>query len=295
MAEIREGYMPFRGMKTYYRIVGHTTQRFPAPLVLLHGGPGSTHNYFEVLDPLADEGMQLIMYDQLGCGLSYVEGHPELWVLDTWMDELDALRDHLRLERLHLLGQSFGGMLAIAYYIEYHPRGIASLVLSSTLSSSKLWAKEQHMLMQKLSAADQSAIREAEAANDFTGERVIEATAHFMERFCSGPVTESSPECLRRKGPGGRESYLTAWGPNEFTATGTLRDFDYTDRLGEIDVPALVLRGSRDLCTETLASTLQKGIPGAESRVFEGARHACCVDAREAYMQTLLEWMECHR
>ncbi len=294
MAEIREGFMPFRGYRTYYRIIGKPSERFPAPLMLLHGGPGSTHNYFEVLDALADEGMQLIMYDQLGCGLSYVEGHPEWWVMDTWMDELDALRDTLRLERLHLLGQSFGGMLTLAYMIEFHPRGIASVILSSTLSSSKLWASEQHRLIETMSEEDQEAIREAENMNDFSGKRVIEATARFMEAFCSGPVTENSPECLRRNVPRGRESYLTAWGPNEFTASGTLRDFDYTGRLGEIDVPALVLRGTKDLCTETLASTLCRGIPGAEMHVFEGARHSCCVDAREEYMQTVLDWMERH-
>ena len=87
MAEIREGFMPFRGYRTYYRIIGKPSERFPAPLMLLHGEPGSTHNYFEVMDALADEGMQLIMYDQLGCGLSYVEGHPEWWSwIHGWMN-----------------------------------------------------------------------------------------------------------------------------------------------------------------------------------------------------------------
>lgn len=292
MARIIEGCMPFRGTHTYYRIIGDVSTRFPTPIVLLHGGPGSTHNYFEMLDPLADEGMQLIMYDQIGCGLSYVEGHPEWWVMGTWMEELAALRDTLKLERMHLLGQSFGGMLALAYLIECRPSGIASVILSSTLSSSRLWAQEQHRLIRTLSEEDQQAIREAETIGDFTGSRVQEATAHFMETYCAGPVTEESPECLRRNVPKGRESYLTAWGPNEFTATGTLRDFDYTDRLKEIRVPALILRGSRDLCTETLAETLHRGIPGSEMHVFEGARHSCCVDARDAYMQTLREWME---
>lgn len=294
MAEIIEGYMPFRGVQTYYRIVGEPSERFPAPLMLLHGGPGSTHNSFEVLDALADDGMQLIMYDQVGCGRSYIEGHPEWWMMDTWMDELDALRDTLRLERLHLLGQSFGGMLTLAYMIEYHPRGIASVILSSTLSSSRLWAREQHRLIQTLSKEDQEAIREAEEKNDFSGARVMEATGHFMEAFCSGPVTETSPECLKREAHRGRESYLTAWGPNEYTASGTLKDFDYTERLGEIEVPALVLRGSRDLCTDVLASTLRNGIPGAEMKVFEGARHSCYVDARDAYMETIRDWMERH-
>ena len=79
---ITTGKMPFKGYETYYRIVGGKTDK--APLLLLHGGPGSTHNYFEVLDSLAaTTGRQVISYDQLGCGESYVEGHPELWTLKT--------------------------------------------------------------------------------------------------------------------------------------------------------------------------------------------------------------------
>ena len=74
---ITEGYMPFMGYQTYYRIVGEPSEK--APLLLLHGGPGSTHNYFEVLDCIAETGRQVVSYDQIGCGNSYLDGHPELW------------------------------------------------------------------------------------------------------------------------------------------------------------------------------------------------------------------------
>ena len=94
--KIQTGKMPFKGFETYYRIVGEATAN--APLLLLHGGPGSTHNYFEVLDSLAESThRQVIFYDQLGCGESFVEGHPELWTLETWIEELEALRAWLRL------------------------------------------------------------------------------------------------------------------------------------------------------------------------------------------------------
>ena len=112
--KITEGYMPYLGYKTYYRIAGECSGN-KKPLILLHGGPGSTHNYFEVLDRLADEGRAIISYDQLGCGNSYVEGHSELWCSKTWMNELIELRKYLGLNELHLLGQSWGGMLSIEY------------------------------------------------------------------------------------------------------------------------------------------------------------------------------------
>ena len=96
--EIREGYMPFKEYKTYYRIVGKKTGN-KKTLVLLHGGPGSTHNYFEVLDRLAEEdGRELVMYDQIGCGESYVDNRPDLWKAETWIEELKAIREHLGLD-----------------------------------------------------------------------------------------------------------------------------------------------------------------------------------------------------
>lgn len=115
--KITEGYMPFQGYQTYYRIIGEAKNN-TAPLLLLHGGPGSSHNYFEILDDLANAGFQLIMYDQLGCGKSSAPDQPELWQAQTWIDELAALRDYLDLGHVHLLGQSFGGMLAIMYLLE---------------------------------------------------------------------------------------------------------------------------------------------------------------------------------
>ncbi len=107
---IQEGYMPYLGYQTYYRIVGEPSNK-PA-LLCLHGGPGSTHNYFEVLDRIADTGRQVISYDQIGCGNSYLDGHPELWTQETWINELIALREYLHLDQLHLLGQSWGAMPA---------------------------------------------------------------------------------------------------------------------------------------------------------------------------------------
>jgi len=85
-------------------------------------------NYFEVLDQIAETGRQVIMYDQIGCGNSFVEGYPELFNADTWIKELIELRKHLGLEEIHLLGQSWGGMQAIWYAIEYKPKGIKSYI-----------------------------------------------------------------------------------------------------------------------------------------------------------------------
>src|SRR5699024_9449924 len=101
--KIIEGKMHFMGYETYYRIVGQRSKK--TPLVLLHGGPGSSHNYFEVLDKLAEiDDRRIIMYDQLGCGKSSIpDDHPELYTKETWDKELMALRENLDLRKIQLL------------------------------------------------------------------------------------------------------------------------------------------------------------------------------------------------
>ena len=179
--------MPYLGYQTYYRIVGEPSDK-PA-LLLLHGGPGSTHNYFEVLDRIADTGRQVISYDQIGCGNSYLDGHPELWTQETWINELIALREHLHLDHIHLLGQSWGAMQAIAYIIDCQPEGIKSVILSSGHASSSLWASEQHRLIKYMSEEDQEAIRRAEATGRWDDPDYLRANEHYYERYTIMSVT----------------------------------------------------------------------------------------------------------
>ena len=281
--------MPFKGYQTYYRIVGEPTDN--APLLLIHGGPGSTHNYFEVLDDLAvTTRRQIISYDQIGCGESYVDGHPELWTLTTWLDELEALRSHLHLNRVNLLGQSWGGMLIIAYMIDRHPEGIESIILSSTLPSSELWSHEQQRLISFMPDDEQEAIARAVATGNFDDPAYLKANDHYTVLHAD-EITDASPECFRRPKRFGTESYLTAWGPNEYTPTGTLRDFDYTDRLGEITDPTLIISGTNDECTPLIAKTMDDNMPNAIWELLDGARHMTFIDQTDTYKQLLIGWL----
>ncbi len=289
--KIQEGYMPYMGYKTYYRIVGENTEG-KAPLLLLHGGPGSTHNYFEVLDVLAQSGRQVISYDQLGCGNSFVEGHPELWTPQVWLGELKALVEHLGLKKFHILGQSWGGMLVIQYLIDEKPQEVSTAILSSTLPASWLWGKEQHRLIKFMSEADQAAIARAEQTGNYDAPDYLAANDRFMELHCAGEVTADSPECLRRPKRAGAESYLYGWGPNEYTPLGTLKDFDYIDRLDEIEAPCLIMSGTNDLCTPLIAKTMYDGIPVSQWQLFDGSRHMPFVEQTELYCHVLSEWLE---
>lgn len=289
--EIREGYMPFLEYKTYYRVVGKNTGN-KKPLVLLHGGPGSTHNYFEVLDRIAEEdGRQLVMYDQIGCGNSYVENRPDLWNSKVWIEELIELRKHLGLDEIHLLGQSWGGMQTLEYVCNYKPEGLKSIILSSTLPASWLWAEEAQRMIAQMPQDMQDAIKKATESGDYSSPEYQTAEAEYMRQHCAGEVTENDPECLRRPKKAGRESYVVGWGPNEFTPLGTLKDYDVIDQLGDIKEPALIINGGNDLCTPYVAKFMYDRIPNSEWELFRTCRHMCFVEDNDHYVEVLKKWM----
>ena len=289
--EIREGYMPFLEYKTYYRVVGKNTGN-KKPLVLLHGGPGSTHNYFEVLDRIAEEdGRQLVMYDQIGCGNSYVENRPDLWNSKVWIEELIELRKHLGLDEIHLLGQSWGGMQTLEYVCNYKPEGLKSIILSSTLPASWLWAEEAQRMIAQMPQDMQDAIKKATESGDYSSPEYQAAEDEYMRQHCAGEVTENDPECLRRPKKAGRESYVVGWGPNEFTPLGTLKDYDVIDQLGDIKEPALIINGGNDLCTPYVAKFMYDRIPNSEWELFRTCRHMCFVEDNDHYVEVLKNWM----
>ena len=289
--EIREGYMPFLEYKTYYRVVGKNTGN-KKPLVLLHGGPGSTHNYFEVLDRIAEEdGRQLVMYDQIGCGNSYVENRPDLWNSKVWIEELIELRKHLGLDEIHLLGQSWGGMQTLEYVCNYKPEGLKSIILSSTLPASWLWAEEAQRMIAQMPQDMQDAIKKATESGGYSSPEYQAAEAEYMRQHCAGEVTENDPECLRRPKKAGRESYVVGWGPNEFTPLGTLKDYDVIDQLGDIKEPTLIINGGNDLCTPYVAKFMYDRIPNSEWELFRTCRHMCFVEDNDHYVEVLKKWM----
>jgi proline-specific peptidase len=129
----REGHLDFRGHQIWFQVIGEDMPgRFP--LLTLHGGPGAAHDCIEPLGELAAQGRRVIFYDQLGCGRSDKPHDPSLWMIELFLDELDAVRSELRLERIHLFGLSWGGMLAMEYALR-RPPGLTSLVLASAPAS----------------------------------------------------------------------------------------------------------------------------------------------------------------
>lgn len=179
------------------------------PLLVLHGGPGFPHDYLEDLAGLADSGRTVIFYDQLGCGKSDHPDDPSLWVMDTFVDEVAAVRDALDLDRIHLLGHSWGGWLALEYALR-HPPGIAGLVLASTCASVPAFGAQTLALKESLPDEVREVIDRHEAEGTTDAEEYVEATMAYYSRWLcrldagAGVERNRQPEGLGRDRAVGR-------------------------------------------------------------------------------------------
>ena len=279
-AEPREGYIESRGHRTWYRVVGEG-EGGRDPLVCLHGGPGSTHHYFTPLERLAEDGRQVVLYDQIGCGGSDRPTDID-WSVAVFVEELAKLRDELGLEQIHLLGTSWGGQLALEHALSGYC-GLTSLVLSSTLASVEEWAEEARRLRAKLPREVLDVLDRCEEAEDFDDPAYRAALDVFDERYVYRGA-RGRPELERMRAELGKESYRAMVGPNEWTVTGALRGWDVRDRLSEITVPTLVIRGRYDMCTERIAATLLAGLPDAREIVFEESSHMPVLEESDRYL-----------
>jgi proline-specific peptidase len=280
-----EGQVPFRGYRTWYRDSGPEQS---IPLVCLHGGPGSTHWYFEPLQELAREGRRVVVYDQLGCGNSDRPDDDDLWTVETFAEELDTLRDALGLERIHLLGTSWGSMLAQEYVLR-GARGLVSLTLNSPPTASSTWAAEAARLKDELPEQHRRAFDEL--ADDPEHPDYVAAEEEFWRRHIC--LLDPAPEFVRRgREERGKDVYRVLWGRSEWNPDGRLRDWDVRDRLSEIDVPTLITSGRYDECTPKLAEEAQRLIPGSERVLFEESSHMAFVEEPERFRAVLADFLE---
>ena len=261
-----EGFLERPVGRTWYRVTGEGGR---TPLVCAHGGPGSTHNYFRPIERLADE-RPVVLYDQIGCGRS---DRPDdvTWTLAVFTEELRQLREQLGLDRIHLLGTSWGGMLALEHALEQHD-SVRSLVLSSTLASAEEWVVEAKRLSDAIDGDEDDVLEEFERRHFFRG--------------AAEPL-----ELVRMREEKSKTVYEAMWGPNEWTMTGALAGWDVRPRLRELKMPTLILRGAHDLSTPAISKTLTDGIPHAREVVFAESSHTPVLEETERYLRVLRDFL----
>ena len=287
----KEGFVSFHGFNVWYGIVGEREEPGKLPLLCLHGGPGATHDYLEPLKAMAKTGRRVVFYDQLGSGNSDHPHDPEMWTVELFVEEVDVVRRALGLERVHLLGQSWGGMLAMEYALT-RPSGLTSLILADSLASIPQWVAEANRLRAELPPEVQQTLSKHEAAGTTDDPEYKEAMLVFYRRHVCR--LDPWPDCVNRtfdKLAQNPEVYYTMWGPSEFHVTGSLRNWSIVDRLGEIRVPTLMLSGRYDEATPAIVETMQRGIHGSEWTIFENSSHLPHVEETEKYIRVLSDFL----
>lgn len=291
-SSIQEGFVSFHDYKVWYRTVGERELPGKFPLLCLHGGPGATHDYLEPLEAMASTGRRVIFYDQLGAGNSDHPHNPSLWTVPLFVEEVGVIREALGLDQLHILGQSWGGMLGMEYALT-QPAGLVSLIVSDSPASMPQWVAEANRLRAELPVDVQETLLKHEAAGTTDDPAYQEAMQVFYHRHVCR--IDPLPDCVQRafdKLDQNPEVYHTMNGPSEFHVIGSLKHWDIVDRLGEIQVPTLVLSGRYDEATPLIAETVQRGIPGAEWVLFENSSHMPHVEETERYLQVVTNFLE---
>jgi len=276
-----EGRVAVQGGEIWYKIVGTGSG---APLIVIHGGPGFSHDYMVPVEALGRD-RPVIFYDQLDCGKSDQPGDPGNWRIQRFVAEIESLRRELGLTKFHLLGHSWGGALAAEYAVGARNR-VLGCVLASPLISTPRWMEDNRRWRKLLPADIQATLDRHEKAGTVRSNEYQEAVQVFYERHLCRTLPWPAP-LKASLDKGNFDLYVTMWGETEFLATGTLRDYDGTQNLPRIEAPTLFTCGEFNEAAPATMYRYSQLVRNAEVRVFNDASHTPHLEQTAAFNQAV--------
>ena len=263
------------GYKVWTRSIGGESKHAGAPLLVLHGGPGMAHDYLENLEALASDIQKVVFYDQLGCGRSDTPDDPKRWKVPRFVAEVDFVRQALHLEEVVVLGQSWGGMLALEYFLT-NPKGVRGGILSNSLSSAPLMSTEIQRLLRELLGA--KSIPDDNTVMEFYSRHILR-----IDPF---------PKKILEKMEETNQVYEVMWGKNEFTVTGNLKDWDRTKDLHHIKLPIQIISGEFDESTPTVNQALKDGLSNSDWIMMQGCSHLPNFEKPDEYIGIIARFLD---
>lgn len=260
-------------------------------LFALNGGPGLPSLAIRTgLLPVVDHGYRLVSYDQLGTGDSDRPTDIRLWDIERYALEVEKVRTRLALDRIHLLGHSWGGWLAIEYAVTY-PDKIASLVLEGTCADMRQFISEARRLCRALGTETEAMMRRHEVARRFDHPEYLAAVSLLNHRHVWRVNTDS--ELMRYQFDRWNKSiYEIMQGPNEFFFNGNLRNWTRLAELARVRCPVLIVVGEHDHITPACSRHMQAALPNARLQVFDDCGHGVMREAPERYFPVLLDFLD---
>jgi len=265
-------------------------------ILLLAGGPGCTHEYFECFESfLPTEDIEMIYYDQLGCGRSENPKDTSLWDLARYVEEVEQVRISLGLNKdnFYLLGHSWGGILAMEYATKYQ-KNLKGLIISNMMASCPEYGKyAQNVLAKQFDPKVLDTIRSLEKANDFKNPKYMELLMpHFYAKhICRIPIEKWPNPMTRSFDQINNSLYVTMQGPSEFGISGKLTNWDKSQFLKDIQVPTLVIGASHDTMDPKYMEWMSKEFPKGEYLLCPDGSHMCMYDDQQTYFKGLISFL----
>ncbi len=264
-------------------------------LLLLHGGPGATHEYFECFESfLPQEGIEFIYYDQLGSAYSDQPKDKDLWTLDRFVDELEQVRKALGLNKdnFYLLGHSWGGILAMEYSMKYQDN-LKGLIISNMMSSSPEYgAYADNVLAKQMDPKVLKEVRALEAKKDFQNPRYMEL---LLPNYYAQHILrlEDWPDPVNRAfGKINQEVYVLMQGPSEFGISGRLEKWDRKADLKNIAVPTLVIGAKHDTMDPEHMRLMSTFVQNGSYLYCPNGSHMCMYDDQQTYVPGLIKFIK---
>ena len=279
-----EAYLAVPGGRIWYKVSGSGSA---TPAILLHGGPGFVSYYMKPLEKLADD-RPVVRYDQLGAGNSSSTTDTTLFTIPHFVAELDSLRSHLGYDKVHLVGHSWGTILAVEYY-RAHPEHVASLTLASPALDIPAWERNARRLVGTLSDSAQRAIRVREAEKKFDAPDYQNALNEFYGKYVWRHPDSANLDSTFKTVNVAIYNYMQ--GPSEFTITGTLRKYDVTPFLKGVKVPVLYTVGEFDEADPPTVKKFASMTPGSRYEVIPGSAHMSEWDNPDAMNAAILSFL----
>lgn len=283
-----EGTIAVPGGRVWFKRVGGGPG---LPLLVVHGGPGLPHTYLRSLERLADE-REVVFWDQLGCGNSECPHNTGLWTMERSVAEMDAVIGALDLDRFHVFGNSWGGMLAQQYVLDT-TSGAASVTISNSIASIPQFSDMVARLKSELDPATQSAIDRHEAAGTTHSAEYQAAVLTWNETYLCR-VRPWPRELIEAFANMGNEIFETMFGPSDFHIVGTIRSWDVFDRLAEITLPTLVVAGRFDECVPEHMRGMHERIAGSRFELFESSAHMPFIEEPQRFDAVMRDFLRVH-
>lgn len=283
--------IPYLGHHTRAYVLGDISKG--VPLIILHGGPGGCVERYEPLEKLADFGVPLIFYDQLGCGYSKVaKNHKISWNFRIFLDEFDNLVKYFKLEKYNVFGHSWGGMLALEYVCNFNHKGLQKLILFSTLPSTKIWNDEHLKMLDEFEPEERAALLAENEGKNYDKEIYKKAIKKFYKNHVGKRSKDIYPFKTKRFPKTNKEIYEKMWGKSELFGTGTLLDWNVESKLHEINVPTLIISGSLDESTPAINQLMHNEIKNSKWVLLKKSHHVGYAEEPELVIETIRDFIQ---